>query len=149
MSTAAPASLLPAGTTASRRTPQQAQPSARKIVEEALHLKSGHESWLAFMSLVRAEYPYCTMYGVRVEHGAIVSCENIQRSLVFGEEEAAPASRPDLFERKWQALEAFCSRMGSGRLVELKFHDARPMTARTAEGGRRFRRFKGGEGLAK
>lgn len=96
------------------------------------------------MELVRKDYPYCTMYDVHVSGGAIVSCEDIQRSLVFGEDNAAPAA-PELFDRRWQALEALCARMGSGRLLELKFHDAKPTAARTREGGRRFKRFQSKE----
>jgi hypothetical protein len=134
--------MLPAGSAASRRS--KPQTSARRIVEEALHLKTGHESWLAFMDLVRNEYPYCTMYGVHVAGGAIVSCENVQRSLVF-DDESSPAAAPEFFDRKWQLLESFCTRMGSGRLAELKFNDAKPMAARTDEGARRFMRFKGEE----
>ncbi|MDD5657339.1 MAG: hypothetical protein PHF00_08820 [Elusimicrobia bacterium] len=131
--------MRPVGPAASRRSKPQA--TAREIVEQALHLKSGHENWLAFMSLVRKEYPYCTMYGIHVAGGAIVSCENVQVSLVF-DDQAAAAPAPEQFDRKWQLLEAFCTRMGSGRLAELKFGDAKPMAARTDEGARRFMRFK-------
>jgi hypothetical protein len=158
MAIAAPGSLLPIESASAvqvshttkdrqavsnrRRPPKTA--SASQIVEEALHLKTGHENWLAFLNLVRREYPYCTMYGVHVAGGAIVSCENVQRSLVF-DDETAPAASSELFDRKWQVLEAFCTRMGSGRLAELKFNEAKPMTARTNEGARRFMRFKGEE----
>ena len=145
MATAAPESLLRVGSASSRHSRPHAAISAQDVVEQALRQKPPHESWLALMDLVRKEYPYCTMYDVHVSGGAIVSCEDIQRSLVFGEDKAAPAADLDLFDRRWQALEAFCARMGSGRLVELKFIDAKPMAARTREGRRRFRRFPGGE----
>ena len=145
MPTAAPESMLRVGSASSRQSRPHAAISAKAAVEQALHLKPPHEGWLALMDLVRKEYPYCTMYDVHICEGTIVSCENIQRSLVFGEDEAAPAAAPELFDRKWQALEAFCARMGTGRLVEIKFKDAKPMTARTAEGRRRFKRFQSKE----
>ena len=82
MVTAAPESMLPVGATPSRHSRPHDAISAHNVVEEALHQKSPHEGWLALMDLVRKEFPYCTMYDVHVSEGAIVSCENIQRSLV-------------------------------------------------------------------
>lgn len=79
------------------------------------------------------------MYGVNIADGVIVSCDNIQRSLTFGDPAAMPAEAgEEMFDARWQALEALCRRIGSGRLLEVKFSDSRPMGAKTAERGRRF-----------
>lgn len=98
------------------------------------------DRWMELLALVHQEYPYCTMYGVHVIEGSITACEQIQRSLLIGNDQRAPSEiRPDLFDMKWQALEALCLKIGNGRLVELKFHDAKPVIAITKEGGRRFK----------
>ena len=98
------------------------------------------ERWMELLRLVHEDYPYCTMYGVHVLDGAITACEQIQRSLMFGNDRAVPREvLITMFDAKWQALEALCIGIGTGRLVELKFHDAKPVIAITAEGGRRFK----------
>ena len=95
---------------------------------------------MALLRTVHEDYPYCTMYGVHVLDGTITGCEQIQRSLMFGQERATPREiLINLFDAKWQALEALCIGLGTGRLVEVKFHDARPVVAITKEGGRRFK----------
>ena len=98
--------------------------------------------WLSLFQMVYEEYPYSTMFGVHIVDGAIVSCEMIQRSMVFGQTvstENVPLL--SLFDTKWQALEALCLSIGSGKLEELSFNNGRPVVARTAEGGRRFKSF--------
>lgn len=108
--------------------------------DEAVCRKACRENWLAFMSQVRKDYPYCTMFGVHVAAGVITSCENIQRSLLFGgPDNALGKAGHELFDTNWEALEALCSRAWTGRLAEVKFTDGRPTSARTAEGGRRFK----------
>ena len=98
------------------------------------------ERWMELLKLVIEEYPYCTMYGVHVVDGAITACEQIQRSLMLGNDRALSREiAPERFDTKWQALEALCVGLENGRLVELKFHDARPVIAITKEGGRRFK----------
>ena len=95
---------------------------------------------MALLKLVHEDYPYCTMYNVHVVDGSITACEQIQRSLMFGHSYAFPTEVPiTLFDMKWQALEALCVGLGTGKLVELKFHDAKPVVAITKEGGRRFK----------
>jgi hypothetical protein len=95
--------------------------------------------WSEMARLVTAEYPYCTMQGVRVADGMIVACEGLQRSFSFKPVEAVEVVEPGL-DAHWKALDALCVRMGSGRLAELRFSGGRPVSARTSEGGRRFRR---------
>lgn len=112
----------------------------QSALNDAFNFESHKERWLELLKLVREDYPYCTMYGVNVVDGAIISCEQIQRSLVFGDQRGVPGESPSsLFDMKWQALEALCLKIGTGRLVELKFHDAKPVIATTTEGGRRFK----------
>ncbi|MEW5883728.1 MAG: hypothetical protein AB1725_05845 [Armatimonadota bacterium] len=96
--------------------------------------------WRHLLSLVCAEYAYCTMYGVNIVDGNIVSCANIQRSLTFGPaKDVVPA--PPAFDEYWQALRDLCARVRNGRLAELRFSRARPIAAKTSEGGRRFKRL--------
>ena len=92
------------------------------------------------MSLVCSEYSYCTMYGINIVDGNIVSCENIQRSLTFG---PTPAGGPEApaFDEYWDALRILCGRVRNGRLAELRFNRGRPISAKTSEGGRRFKRL--------
>ena len=98
------------------------------------------DRWLELLRLVFVVYPYCTMYGVHIVDGCITACEQIQRSLMLGNDRKVPQETLlAMFDMKWQALEALCITIETGRLVELKFHDARPVIAITAEGGRRFK----------
>lgn len=109
-------------------------------MNDAFNYESHKTRWLELLKLVNEEYPYCTMYGVHVVDGAITACEQIQRSLTFGDQRRVPQEALlESFDMKWQALEALCLGMGTGRLVELKFHDAKPVIAITKEGGRRFK----------
>ena len=109
-------------------------------LERAFDFESHKHRWLELLQLVNEDYPYCTMYGVHVVDGAITACEQIQRSLVLGDHRTvAKEALPRLFDMKWQALEALCLTMGTGRLVEVKFHDAKPVIVITKEGGRRFK----------
>lgn len=97
--------------------------------------------WAGFLELVAAEYPFCTMYGVHIVEGCVVSCEGTQRSFVFGAaDEAIPAAAASS-DAHWKALKALCVKMGSGRLAELRFSGGRPVSARTSESGRRFKRL--------
>ena len=100
------------------------------------------DQWTHLLRLVSAEYPYCTMHGVNIVDGNIVSCENVQQSLTFGpqEEGAAGPDEPE-FDDHWTALKALCASIKTGRLVELRFSQGRPVSARKSEGGRRFRRL--------
>ena len=106
----------------------------------AINFETHQERWLALLKLVHEDYPYCTMYNVHVVDGSITACEQIQRSLMFGHHRPQqPEALVRMFDMKWQALEALCISLGTGRLVELKFHDAKPVVAITQEGGRRFK----------
>lgn len=98
------------------------------------------DPWRYLMRLVAAEYPYCTMYGVNIVDGNIVSCENIQRSLLFGPVGERNAPEP-IFDEYWKALKELCGKIKAGTLVELHFNLSRPVSARKSEGGRRFRRL--------
>jgi hypothetical protein len=98
------------------------------------------DPWRYLMRLVAAEYPYCTMYGVNIVDGNIVSCENIQRSLQFGPEDGSGVSAP-AFDEYWEALKELCYKTKAGSLVELDFRQGRPVSGRKSEGGRRFRRL--------
>jgi hypothetical protein len=98
-------------------------------------------NWAGFLRLVVAEYPYCTMQGVHVVEGRVVSCEGIQRSFVFGAPEDVSPVFDMASEPGWKGLKALCEKMGSGRLAEVRFNGGRPVSARTSEGGRRFRRL--------
>jgi len=130
MVTAAPESTFPVTT------------HAQQAVDEAIGQKTDLQNWQAFIDLVRQEYAYCTMYGVHIAAGHIVSCESIQRSLLFANPQPRP-QEPCLapVDERWQALAALCAQIGTGKLAELKFSEAKPTGARTAEGGRRFRHF--------
>lgn len=98
------------------------------------------DPWRYLLRLVSAEYPYCTMYGVHIVDGNIVSCENIQRSLLFGPAGEANVPEP-VFDEYWDALKALCGQIKAGTLMELHFSVGRPVSARKSEGGRRFRRL--------
>lgn len=98
------------------------------------------DPWRYLLRLVAAEYPYCTMYGVNIVDGNIVSCQNIQRSLLFGPEGGRNASEP-VFDEYWEALKELCGKVKAGTLIELHFNQSRPVSARKSEGGRRFRRL--------
>jgi len=98
------------------------------------------DPWRHLLRLVASEYPYCTMYGVNIVDGNIVSCENIQRSLLFGPAGERSVSEP-AFDEYWEALKELCGKVKAGTLVELNFHQNRPVSARKSEGGRRFRRL--------
>lgn len=97
--------------------------------------------WAGLLKLVASEYPYCTMFGVHVVDGCVVSCEGVQRSFLFDAGDAAAQAVEPAFDAHWKALEALCVKLGSGRLAELRFSRGRPMNARTSEGGRRFKRL--------
>ena len=106
----------------------------------AINFEGHKERWLALLRLVYEDYPFCTMYNVHVVDGSISACEQIQRSLMFGHSRIFQEDvLIKMFDMKWQALEALCISLGTGRLVELKFHDAKPVVAITQEGGRRFK----------
>jgi len=100
----------------------------------------GSSQWGYLLSLVCSEYAYCTMYGVNIVDGNIVSCENIQRSLTFGPTPAGAPAAP-AFDEYWDALRILCGRVRNGRLAELRFNRGRPISAKTSEGGRRFKRL--------
>lgn len=103
-------------------------------------LGTSSDQWRYLLMLICSEYAYCTMYGVNIVDGNIISCANIQRSLTFGPVTADRASEP-AFDEYWQALQALSSRIRNGRLAELRFNRGKPVSARTSEGGRRFRRL--------
>ncbi|MFA6093657.1 MAG: hypothetical protein WCU88_08880 [Elusimicrobiota bacterium] len=135
------------GASVSRRSSSGEAFGAKEIADEAVPCRSSRERWLSFMKLVYEKYPFCTMYGVHVENGIIISCKNIQRSLLFGDSNTSPVEPgPELFDAKWQALETLCTQLGSGTLAELKFGDAKPLSAKIAEAGRRFKHFHRQEG---
>ncbi|MBI5247536.1 MAG: hypothetical protein HY923_10170 [Elusimicrobia bacterium] len=98
------------------------------------------DQWRYLLTLVCTEYAYCTMYGVNIVDGNIISCANIQRSLTFGPTTADAAATP-AFDEYWQALQTLCGRIRNGHLAELRFNRGKPVSARTSEGGRRFKRL--------
>lgn len=98
------------------------------------------DQWGYLLSLVCSEYAYCTMYGVNIVDGNIVSSENIQRTLTFGPTSTDAPIAP-AFDEYWVALRIICARIRNGRLAELRFHRGRPISAKTSEGGRRFKRL--------
>jgi len=121
-------------------TQQHSSQSLNTPLVDALSFEGHKERWMELLKLVNDEFPYCTMYGVHVVDGSITACEQIQRSLMFGNDRKGPSQiLLEQFDMKWQALEALCLSIGTGRLVELKFHDAKPVIAITKEGGRRFK----------
>ncbi len=95
------------------------------------------KKWLDLLFVVHAEHPDCTMHGVNVLNGSIVSCARIQRHMRFGLEPAKDASY--LFDRTWEALETMCRKIGTGRIEEIEFSDGRPVNVRV--NARRRRRF--------
>lgn len=97
------------------------------------------DQWDYIFRLVHSEYAYCAMYGVNIVDGSIVACDNIQRSLTFGPSPVVTDESPS-FDEYWRALHELCARIRNGRLAELKFVRGRPVSAKTAEGGRRFKR---------
>lgn len=99
--------------------------------------------WSGLARLMAVEYPHCTMHGVHVVDGVIVACEGIQRSFSFAAPRGEDAPAESAFDANWRALESLCAKLGSGRLAELKFVRGRPVSARTSEGGRRFKRVTG------
>ena len=98
------------------------------------------DQWRYVFTLIWSEYAYCTMFGVNVLDGNIVSCDNIQRSLTFGPSAAGSAEVPK-FDEFWEALQTLCGGIRTGRLAELRFNRGKPVSAKTSEGGRRFRRL--------
>lgn len=98
-----------------------------------------NDSWASLRKLIAVEYSYCTMHGVHVVNGCIVACEGIQRSFTFSAAGALTASLEDAGGDHWQALESLCAKLGSGRLDEVRFSQGKPASARTKEGGRRFK----------
>lgn len=100
----------------------------------------GSDPWRELLRLVWSEYAYCTMYGVNIVDGNIISCGNIQRSLTFAPAPAGEAPEP-AFDEFWIALRTLCGRIRNGRLAELRFNRGRPISAKTSEGGRRFKRL--------
>ena len=99
------------------------------------------DRWPGMLKLIASEYPYCTMNGVHVVEGCIVACEGIQKSFVFSGSDAAAIPLEPEFDGHWQALQALCAKLGSGRLAEIRFSRGRPVSARMNESGRRFRRL--------
>ena len=98
------------------------------------------DRWAGLLKVVASEYPYCTMHGVHIEDGCVVACEGVERSFLFGSADAEPAIE-SAFDAPWKALQALCAKVGSGRFAELRFSRGRPVSARSSEGGRRFRRL--------
>ena len=141
----APAGRNPEGAEQEQDDPSEDKPPSdvtAKAFKAVLDGENYQKRWVSLLQMVYEDYPYSTMYGVHIVDGAIVSCEMIQRSMVFGQV-PSPVNLPltSLFDAKWQALEALCLSIGSGRLEELSFNNGRPVVARTAEGGRRFKSF--------
>jgi hypothetical protein len=134
---------LSGNSSAESKMPESYQDSGinpNRVPLETFNFESHKGRWLELLKLVNDEFPYCTMYGVHVVDGSITACEQIQRSLMFGNDSKGSSDvKPEMFDMKWQALEALCLNIGTGRLVELKFHDAKPVIAITKEGGRRFK----------
>lgn len=125
--------------------PERAPVSARRFNQDLRRaagpsLRVNDDQWGYLFRLICSEYPYCTMYGVNILDGSIVSCENIQRSLTFGPGDVESAEAPR-FDEFWEALRALCARTRTGRLAELRFNRGRPVSAKTSENGRRFRRL--------
>lgn len=103
--------------------------------------RHGSDPWRELSRLVWSEYAYCTMYGVDIVDGNIISCGNIQRSLTLAPPPAGEVPEP-VFDESWTALRTLCVRIRNGRLAELRFNRGRPVSAKTSEGGRRFKRSK-------
>ena len=87
----------------------------------------------------RGEYPYCTMYGVNIVDGNIVSRQNIQRSLLFGPEGGGTPPSP-CSTSIGRRSRSFAARSRPG-LHRLHFNQSRSVSARKSEGGRRFKRL--------
>lgn len=99
-----------------------------------------NDRWENLVELIWEDYPYCTMYGVNIVDGNIISYNNLQRSLNFRPGGASTEPKP-LFDDYWRALQTLCLSVGTGRLAELEFNRGRPIAARTDEGGRRIKRL--------
>ena len=117
------------------------QEAAGDAVEEVLRSKTSRERWMTLMKLVREGFPHCIMYGVHIADGVIISCETMQRSLLFGPSPATRDGVEPTFDANWQELEALCKRLGTGQLAEVQFTDGQPIRAKTTPRGRRFRYF--------
>lgn len=145
----------PRGDSADRQAPETGGAATRRFnhglkragTPDSLQME--RDPWRQLLRLVAVEYPYCTMYGVNIVDGNIISCQNIQRSLLFGPEGEGNAPEP-AFDEYWEALKELCGKVRTGTLIELHFSQSRPVSARKSEGGRRFRRLlqKTEEGLA-
>lgn len=98
------------------------------------------DQWDYLFRLICSEYSYCTLYGVNIVDGNIISCDNIQRSLTFGPSSLKSSNSPR-FDEFWQALKELCVHIRNGRLAELRFNRGKPVSAKTEESGRKFRRF--------
>ena len=96
---------------------------------------------MILMRFVRNQCPHGIMYGVNIADGIIVSCDNMQQCLVLGIPPAEQAGPEPAFDDHWQALEAVCKDIGTGRLAEVQFTDGQPVKAKTTPRGRRFRYF--------
>jgi hypothetical protein len=103
------------------------------------YIQKERDPWLHLLHQVSTEYPFCTMYGVNIADGNIVSCQNLQQSLTFGPKDA-DCAKPS-FDEHWQTLKSLCGKIKTGSLLELSFYQGRPVAARKSEGGRRFRRL--------
>ncbi len=133
--------MLETGCVAASRATARETRRPGPAVEEVMRGKTVRERWLVLMRHVRGQCPESIMYRVDIADGIIVSCEALQQCLSFGEPADAGTGAEPVFDASWQALEAECRRMGTGRLAELQFIGGRPIRAKTAPQGRRFRYF--------
>lgn len=140
-----PVSQFPAGQSPNEQDCRAAEPCTRPYIGRHKRAGSpltgsGNDPWRELLHLVWSEYAYCTMYGVNIVDGNIISCGNIQRSLTFAPAPADGVPEPE-FDEFWAALRTLCGRIRNGRLAELRFNRGRPISAKTSEGGRRFKRL--------
>lgn len=111
-------------------------------IRRAVATGYGHpdgDQWQYLRRLVATEYPFCTMLGVNVAGGAIVSCDNIQQRLAFGPAKAAAVDAA--FDDRWRALKDLCGKIKTGRIAELTFIHGRPVEGQRSVGARRFKRL--------
>jgi len=89
----------------------------------------GKESaWMQLFHIIREQFPYSKMRGLKVRDGAVVSFETVQYTFIFGRGmETPPGLLPGTFDEQWQRLLCFCRSLQNGTVGEVHFTDGRPV----------------------
>ena len=94
--------------------------------------------WSQLFVMVREQFPYSKMLGVRIVEGAVVSFERVHHTRVFGRDADQSKTLPEGFDPQWQRFLRFCQEIRSGILREVHFADGRPVMVAMEEPGRDF-----------